>query len=68
VTRADLYRVFNERNETSIAGRPVRVHALVLLTRAERDLKVANGVDALFEDFRARGRSAIELNAPLPSP
>lgn len=68
VTRADLYSVFRERNETSIAGRPVRVHALVLLTRAERDLKVAKGVDALFEDFRARGRRAIELNARLPSP
>jgi hypothetical protein len=61
VARADLYRVFRNRNETAIEGRPVRVHSLVLLSEEERNLKVSKGVDALFESFRARGRKVFEL-------
>jgi hypothetical protein len=63
VVRADLFLPFRNHNETKIAGRPVRVHALVLLSEDERNLKVSKGVNALFDDFRARGRRVIELKA-----
>jgi hypothetical protein len=41
------------------------VHALVLLSEDERSLKVSAGADALFDNFRARGRNLIELNANI---
>jgi hypothetical protein len=64
VTRADLYPPFDGNNAVTVAGRHVRLHALVLLTEDEFRVKAEQGVNALFNRLQGKsGRHLLEYHA-----
>jgi hypothetical protein len=64
VTRADLHAPFQGKSDAVIAGKPMRILALVPLEPEEMQLKMGRGADAVFQRFAETSRDLLRLNPP----
>jgi hypothetical protein len=59
VAGADLWMPFDGKSEARLAEKPVRLLSLILMTPRETQIKLQQGTQAVWDDFRSRGRDLL---------
>jgi hypothetical protein len=61
VARAELWMPFKGKVDAQLADKPVHLLTLILMTPRETQIKFQQGTQAVWDDFRSRGRDLLQI-------